>query len=112
MPAWGGEGTVMEGHQSSLAVADPGGRKRRVPPPPGKYFKKSPLLAKIYKKILGASPQNPGRPPFFRSWIRHCLGQSQGSAYSMSLVGKITCCGSWGGGNANFENKKDDNMII
>ena len=36
----------------------------------GKYFKKSPKLVKIYKKILGAS-QNPGRPPFFRSWIRH-----------------------------------------
>ena len=29
-----------------------------------KYFIKSPKLAKIYKKILEASPQNPGRPFF------------------------------------------------
>ena len=42
--------------------ANPGGRP---PPPPifAKYFKKSPKFAK--------SPQNPRRPPFYRSWIRH-----------------------------------------
>ena len=41
-----------------------GGGTQQAPPLfSGKYFKKSPKLAKITKKILGASPQNPGRPP-------------------------------------------------
>ena len=43
------------------SVADPGGGAQEAPPPLllEKYFKKSPKLAKIYKKILGASPKTP-----------------------------------------------------
>ena len=60
---------------NTATVADPGGGCAAGAPLPlflGKYFKKSPELAEMYKKKLGARHQNPGRPPFFKSWIRHC----------------------------------------
>ena len=46
-------------------VADPAGGAAGAHAPPlfsQKYFKKSPKLAIIYKKILGASHENTGRP--------------------------------------------------
>ena len=64
-------------------MADPGGGGAG-----GKYFKKSPKLAKIYKKILGASPQNPGRPPF----------SDPGSATestSRELLSQLSTCSGW-----------------
>ena len=58
----------------SFAQVRDSGRSRRgdaagARPPPQfsqKYFKKSPKLAKIDQKILGASPQNTGCTPFLQ----------------------------------------------
>ena len=47
-------------------MADPGGGGARGTPPIfGKYFKKSPELAKIYKKSSKQAPKTPGAPPPF-----------------------------------------------
>ena len=53
--------------QCKGTVADPGGGgSENAPPPPlfpANTWKTK--FAEIYKKILGSSPQNPGRPPLF-----------------------------------------------
>ena len=45
-------------------IQEGGGAQEARPPIFGKYFKTSPKLSKIYKKILGATPQIPGHPLF------------------------------------------------
>ena len=54
-----------------------GGGHRRRPSP---YFRqillKNPLNWLKFTKNFGGKPQNPGRPTFFRSWIRHCTGEA------------------------------------
>ena len=62
------------------SMADPGGRGGAG----GKYFKKSPKLAKIYKKILGASPQNPFSDP-----------ESATESTSRELLSQLSTCSGW-----------------